>query len=220
MPEDTLSQRALVYLGLWYLTSLVTLFMNKFILSRGVDAQVLGVVQMTTTCVMGGAKVYWSYRQQLEASGATAEKAGIEKASASSEMYTPLFFRRMALVGFMRCATVILGLISLKFVPVSFTETIKSSAPFFTVLFAWLILNEHTPMLTRVALVPIAGGLALVRGWGVNVCAVCGCRRGVGGVDGVVWCRGEWYVSSNTHANVFTVMPPPPLTGFFVTIKP
>ena len=45
--------------------------------------------------------------------------------------------------------------------PVSFTETIKSSAPFFTVIFAWLILNEHTPTLTRVALVPIAGGLAL-----------------------------------------------------------
>jgi hypothetical protein len=111
MADDTLSQRALVYLGLWYLTSLVTLFMNKFILSRDVDAQVLGVVQMTTTCVMGGVKVYWS-SQQKKASSATAEKG----ATAASEMYTPLFFRRMALVGFMRCATVILGLISLKFV--------------------------------------------------------------------------------------------------------
>jgi hypothetical protein len=67
----------------------------------------------------------------------------------------------MLLVGVMRFCTVMLGLVSLNFVPVSFTETVKSSAPFFTVLFAWLILGETTTFWVKVALVPVAGGLGL-----------------------------------------------------------
>ena len=141
-----LPAKAMVYLGLWYLASLVTLFINKHVLSNGINAQVLAVVQMTTTCVMGAAKVYSS----------RSPKKGKE------DMFqSPLFFKRMFFVGIMRFSTVVLGLVSLKFVPVSFTETIKSSAPFFTVLFAWVILRESTSTLTKVALVPIAGGLAL-----------------------------------------------------------
>jgi solute carrier family 35 protein E2 len=50
----------------------------------------------------------------------------------------------MMLVGLMRGATVILGLISLRHVAVSFTETVKSSAPFFTVVFSRLILRQYT----------------------------------------------------------------------------
>ena len=42
-----------------------------------------------------------------------------------------------------RFATVLLGLIALKFVAVSFTETVKSSAPMFTVLIAKLMLGLY-----------------------------------------------------------------------------
>ena len=41
-----------------------------------------------------------------------------------------------------RFLTVILGLIALKFVAVSFTETVKSSAPLFTVGIAKVMLGE------------------------------------------------------------------------------
>jgi hypothetical protein len=41
-----------------------------------------------------------------------------------------------------RFATVILGLVALNYVAVSFTETIKSSAPLFTVLISRCILGE------------------------------------------------------------------------------
>jgi solute carrier family 35, member E2 len=75
----------------------------------------------------------------------------------------------MILVGFMRFSTVMLGLVSLNFVPVSFTETIKSSAPFFTVLFAWLILGEKTSGLVKLSLIPIAGAVDCLR---VAVCAL------------------------------------------------
>jgi solute carrier family 35 protein E2 len=55
----------------------------------------------------------------------------------------------------------VLGLIALKFVAVSFTETIKSSAPIFTVLIARMLLGERTGMIVMLSLIPIMGGLAL-----------------------------------------------------------
>lgn len=59
-PKRLLSPAALTFLALWYLTSLSTLFLNKHILStlQG-NPQSLAVAQMTTTCVMGAAKVRW-----------------------------------------------------------------------------------------------------------------------------------------------------------------
>eukprot|EP00962_Isochrysis_galbana_P042391 scaffold15845_cov79-Isochrysis_galbana.AAC.1 len=64
----------------------------------------------------------------------------------------------MALVGFMRFVTVVLGLVSLKHGAVSFTETVKSSAPFFTVLFASLLLKEYTSAPVKISLVPVKQG--------------------------------------------------------------
>lgn len=55
----------------------------------------------------------------------------------------------------------ILGLVALKFVAVSFTETVKSSAPIFTVLISRVVIGEYTGTWTVVSLVPIMGGLAL-----------------------------------------------------------
>ncbi|GIY68048.1 solute carrier family 35 member E2 [Caerostris extrusa] len=49
-------------------------------------------------------------------------------------------------VGSLRFATLILGLIALWFVPVSFAETVKSSAPVFTVFLAWLLMGEKNKL--------------------------------------------------------------------------
>ena len=67
----------------------------------------------------------------------------------------------MAAVGLMRFVTVMLGLLSLKYVAVSFTETIKSSAPFFTVVIARFMLKERTSPQVALSLVPVVAGLAL-----------------------------------------------------------
>ena len=60
-----------------------------------------------------------------------------------------------------RFTTVVLGLVALKFVAVSFTETVKSSAPIFTVLIARLMLGERTGLYVMLSLFPIMSGLAL-----------------------------------------------------------
>mmetsp|Transcript_12041 Transcript_12041/g.24964 ORF Transcript_12041/g.24964 Transcript_12041/m.24964 type:complete len:258 (-) Transcript_12041:67-840(-) len=62
----------------------------------------------------------------------------------------------------MRFATVVLGLVSLKHVAASFTETIKASAPFFTVIVAYLMLGETTTVPVLGSLIPVAGGLVMV----------------------------------------------------------
>ena len=45
-------------------------------------------------------------------------------------------------ISFSRFATIVCSLITLKYVAVSFSETIKSSAPIFTAIIAWLMLGE------------------------------------------------------------------------------
>jgi solute carrier family 35 protein E2 len=67
----------------------------------------------------------------------------------------------MLFVGAMRGMTVLLGLVSLSHVAVSFTETIKASAPLFTVIFARVILGEVTKAPVVLSLFPVMIGLVL-----------------------------------------------------------
>lgn len=62
---------------------------------------------------------------------------------------------------FFRFSTLILGLVALWYVPVSFAETVKSSAPVFTVFLAYLLMGEKTSWLVCLSLIPVMGGLAL-----------------------------------------------------------
>ncbi len=57
--------------------------------------------------------------------------------------------------------TVLLGLVALNFVEVSFTETVKSSAPAFTVVISRLLIGEVTGLFVNLSLLPVMGGLAL-----------------------------------------------------------
>jgi solute carrier family 35 protein E2 len=54
----------------------------------------------------------------------------------------PGFYKHMTLVGCTRFMTVVSGLVSLNYVAVSFTETIKSSAPLFTVFISKYLLGN------------------------------------------------------------------------------
>ncbi|CAG0889872.1 unnamed protein product [Cyprideis torosa] len=131
----------------WFQKSLCTLFLNKYILTylKG-DPALLGGFQMIMTAVCGLIQLYFP--------------CGMYKPIKRLGK-PPSFFRNMVLVGSMRFSTVVLGLIALKYVAVSFTETIKSSAPLFTVLISRSITGEQTGVLTMMSLIPIMGGLAL-----------------------------------------------------------
>lgn len=141
------NSHALSYLGLWYFFSFCTLFLNKYILSllEG-EPGMLGAVQMLSTSIIGFMKMYvpcclYQHKARTE--------------------YPPNFIMIMLFVGLMRFATVVLGLVSLKNVAVSFAETVKSSAPIFTVIMSRLILGEYTGLWVNLSLFPVMAGLAL-----------------------------------------------------------
>ncbi|KAJ8257610.1 hypothetical protein GJAV_G00187660 [Gymnothorax javanicus] len=139
--------KSLTYLGLWYFFSFCTLFLNKYILTllEG-EPSMLGAVQMLSTTMIGCMKMYvpcclYQHKSRPE--------------------YPPNFLMIMLFVGLMRFSTVVLGLVSLKNVAVSFAETVKSSAPLFTVIMSRLILGEYTGLWVNLSLFPIMAGLAL-----------------------------------------------------------
>lgn len=134
---------ALGYLAAWYFFSGCTLFLNKYILATlDGDATLLGCCQMVMTMVCG-------YLQMAA-----------EKRSVTAKK--PLgFYKHMTIVGGMRFSTVLLGLIALNYVAVSFTETIKSSAPAFTVVISRLLLGQITGLYVKLSLLPVMGGLAI-----------------------------------------------------------
>ncbi|XP_041480020.1 solute carrier family 35 member E2A-like [Lytechinus variegatus] len=145
--DNLLTATAISYLLLWYFFSFCTLFLNKYILSslKG-NPGMLGSVQMMMTTICGFIKMRVPcclYRHTVR------------------DEKPHNFKRNMVLLGIMRFATVVLGLVSLKHIAVSFTETIKSSAPFFTVVLASVVLRERTGMWVKMSLVPVVGGLAL-----------------------------------------------------------
>uniref|UniRef100_A0A8C6UC57 Solute carrier family 35 member E2A n=1 Tax=Neogobius melanostomus TaxID=47308 RepID=A0A8C6UC57_9GOBI len=141
------SARSLAYMGLWYFFSFCTLFLNKYILSllEG-EPSMLGAVQMVSTTVIGSIKMcvpccLYQHKPRTE--------------------YPANFFMIMLFVGLIRFVTVVLGLVSLKNVAVSFAETVKSSAPIFTVIMSRLILGEYTGLWVNLSLFPVMVGLAL-----------------------------------------------------------
>lgn len=76
--------------------------------------------------------------------------------------------RGLIVVGSLRFSTIFLGLVALWFVPVSFAETVKSSAPVFTVIVSWLLLGERSSVTVLVSLIPVVGGLVLCSAFEIN----------------------------------------------------
>ena len=143
--------RVVLSMAAWYTCSMVTLFLNKTLLTAlDVPVHYLAMGQMFTTCALGALKVYCT----------TAASGGSERETMSGLD----FYKNIFIVGLLRGSTVVLGLVSLQHVAASFTEAIKSSAPLFTVLFAWLILRVKTGWRTILSLVPVMIGLVLTSG--------------------------------------------------------
>ncbi|XP_074039775.1 solute carrier family 35 member E2A [Leptinotarsa decemlineata] len=141
------SIRAIIFLLLWYFFSGCTLFLNKYILAyQNGNPAVLGACQMLMTAACGFIQLYFP--------------CGMYKPSQRLSK-PPGFYKHMVLVGCFRFLTVVLGLIALNYVAVSFTETIKSSAPLFTVLISRCLLGEQTGLYVNLSLLPVMSGLAL-----------------------------------------------------------
>ncbi|KAL7639110.1 UNVERIFIED_CONTAM: hypothetical protein RMT77_010644 [Armadillidium vulgare] len=139
--------RAVLFLILWYLFSAGTLFLNKYILSyQKADPYFLCGMQMFITMICG----FIQLRYPL---GTYKPVSGQRKPSN--------FYINMFIIGILQLGTILFGLIALYFVAVSFAETVKSSAPIFTVFIALIFLGEKTSLVVFLSLFPVMMGLAL-----------------------------------------------------------
>ncbi|OQV13834.1 Solute carrier family 35 member E2B [Hypsibius exemplaris] len=140
--------RVFIILLLWYFFSGTTLFLNKFVLNAVTDgASLLGIAQVLITTCCSFIQLYYP--------------CGMWKLSKQSQPKPPKFRRTVLVVGVFRFLTIYFGLVALDYVAVSFAETVKCSAPIFTVFISWMITAEPATAQVILSLVPIMGGLAL-----------------------------------------------------------
>lgn len=142
--------RQTIMMTLWFIFSFGSIISNKYILSTlNGDASILGETQMVCSVIFGAFKMYLPCCLFHRTSGHHQDGHKFH------------FFRNMAILGWMRFATIVCSLITLKYVAVSFSETIKSSAPIFTAMIAWLMLGDKSTLFVNLSLIPIMAGLSL-----------------------------------------------------------
>eukprot|EP00440_Ansanella_granifera_P075169 gb/GFBE01081580.1/.p1 GENE.gb/GFBE01081580.1/~~gb/GFBE01081580.1/.p1 ORF type:complete len:461 (+),score=62.93 gb/GFBE01081580.1/:1-1383(+) len=144
-------QRAIVpYVIIWYAVSFSGILLNKSILSPGspfhAEPVTLALVQTLSTVLLGS----------VSQSGVVQRIRHGEKKRGTGRRATFVLLG----LGVLRFLVIVLGLISLRYVAASFTETIKASSPIFTVIAATLLLGERTEPRVLMSLLLVVGGLA------------------------------------------------------------
>ncbi|XP_069939329.1 solute carrier family 35 member E2B isoform X3 [Cherax quadricarinatus] len=139
--------RAVTFLVLWYIFSGITLFLNKYILTyQKADPHVLCGMQMLITMFCGLVQMRYPLGTYKHIKG---------------QQKPDNFKKSMLILGLLQLGTIMFGLIAIYYVAVSFAETVKSSAPLFTVLIAYFVLGERTGAFVFFSLIPVMLGLAL-----------------------------------------------------------
>lgn len=158
------NKNLLLYIILWYFFSGTTLFLNKYTISyQNGDAMFIGVIQLF--CCSSLSYIYLQYRNWF-----SKRMKLVDNKPRTVFHFQLLFvnFFKFAIVGALRLLTVSMALIALWYIPVSFAEIIKSSAPIFTVFISTLILYERTSMFVILSLLPIMIGLSLCSAYEIH----------------------------------------------------
>ncbi|XP_015785647.1 solute carrier family 35 member E2 [Tetranychus urticae] len=148
-----LKHKLTIIIIVWYFFSCTTLFLNKYILSYlNGDPTILGSLQLIICAICGYAHLQFP-------------TSFLATNPIKDEVRKPVswdnFSSNLILIGCLRYSTIILGLYALWYVPVSFAETVKSSAPVFTVFISWILIGETTTTFTKLSLIPVMSGLAI-----------------------------------------------------------
>ncbi|XP_002160887.1 solute carrier family 35 member E2A isoform X1 [Hydra vulgaris] len=137
-------------MSLWFFSSFTTIVLNKFILTTlDGDPGILGGSQLFMTTIFGSIMMYFPVCRQ------------IRSRSTKSHINRYHFFKTISILGWLRFGAIACSVICLKYVAVSFSETIKSSAPLFTAVTAYFLLGEYSGILVNLSLLPIMFGLAI-----------------------------------------------------------
>ncbi|CAM8923564.1 hypothetical protein QQ045_021525 [Rhodiola kirilowii] len=147
----TISSGKLFTIGLvssWYASNIGVLLLNKYLLSNyGFRYPIfLTMCHMTACSLLSYVAIAWMKMVPMQTLRSRRQ-----------------FFKISAL-SLVFCASVVSGNISLRYLPVSFTQAIGATTPFFTAVFAYLITFKREAWLTYFTLLPVVTGVVIASG--------------------------------------------------------
>ncbi|GMP85621.1 hypothetical protein CsSME_00038704 [Camellia sinensis var. sinensis] len=132
----------------WYASNIGVLLLNKYLLSNyGFKYPIfLTLCHMIACSLLSYAAIVWMKLVQLQ----------IVKSRVQ--------LLKIATLSLVFCASVVGGNVALRYLPVSFTQAVGATAPFFTAVFAYFLAAKREAWLTYATLIPVIAGVVIASG--------------------------------------------------------
>ncbi|CAH2080500.1 unnamed protein product [Thlaspi arvense] len=129
----------------WYAANIGVLLLNKYLLSNyGFKYPIfLTMCHMTACTLLSYVAIVWMKLVPLQT------------------VRSRLQFTKIATLSLVFCASVVSGNISLRYLPVSFTQAVGATTPFFTAVFAYIMTVKREAWLTYMTLIPVVTGVVI-----------------------------------------------------------
>ncbi|KAM1648556.1 hypothetical protein ACFX1Q_010560 [Malus domestica] len=132
----------------WYGSNIGVLLLNKYLLTN----YGFGFPIFLTLCHMTACSVF-SY-----------VAVAVMKVALLQSVKSKAQFAKIAGLSVVFCFSVVCGNVSLRYIPVSFNQAVSATTPFFTAIFAFLIIKSREAWLTYAALIPVVAGVIFASG--------------------------------------------------------
>ncbi|KAJ0449644.1 putative sugar phosphate transporter domain-containing protein [Helianthus annuus] len=132
----------------WYASNIGVLLLNKYLLSNyGFKYPIfLTMCHMTACSLLSYIAIVWMKTVPLQTIRSRAQ------------------FMKISVLSLVFCASVVSGNVSLRYLPVSFTQAVGATTPFFTAVFAYMMTVKREAWLTYLTLVPVVTGVVIASG--------------------------------------------------------
>ncbi|KAI3677490.1 probable sugar phosphate/phosphate translocator At3g11320 [Cynara cardunculus var. scolymus] len=132
----------------WYASNIGVLLLNKYLLSNyGFKYPIfLTMCHMTACSLLSYIAIVWMKMVPLQTVRSRAQ------------------FIKISVLSLVFCASVVSGNVSLRYLPVSFTQAVGATTPFFTAVFAYIMTVKREAWLTYLTLLPVVTGVVIASG--------------------------------------------------------
>ncbi|KVI03343.1 probable sugar phosphate/phosphate translocator At5g05820 [Cynara cardunculus var. scolymus] len=132
----------------WYTSNIGVLLLNKYLLSNyGFKYPIfLTMCHMTACSLLSYIAIVWMKMVPLQT------------------LRSRVQFFKISALSLVFCASVVSGNVSLRYLPVSFTQAVGATTPFFTAVFAYVMTMKREAWLVYVTLIPVVTGVVIASG--------------------------------------------------------
>ncbi|KAK8649438.1 hypothetical protein V6N13_130167 [Hibiscus sabdariffa] len=132
----------------WYGSNIGVLLLNKYLLSNcGFKFPIfLTMCHMLACSLLSYIAIAWLKVVPMQTIGSIKQ------------------FGKIAGLSLVFCFSVVLGNVSLRYLPVSFNQAIGATTPFFTAVFAYLMMKKMETWVTYATLIPVVAGVVIASG--------------------------------------------------------